>query len=128
MHIMRKILMSLVGTVSNEELRGRVLGNFAKLVSDMRAAPISDWLIQESIISVEEWHGIEASGIGRTRNDINRALLRHLMNLKNPRTFLVFKMALKETASPWLERLLVQPSSKAKQDDEVVINLESIIF
>lgn len=102
--IMRKRQTLLVGAVSNEELKRRVSDNFVKLVSDMRALPISGWLIQENIISVEEWHSIEASG--RTRNEINHALLQHLLTLKNPRTFLVFKMALKETASPWLDKLL----------------------
>ena len=111
---MRKRQTLLVGAVSNEELKRRVSDNFVKLVSDMRALSISGWLIQENIISVEEWHSIEASG--RTRNEINHALLQHLLTLKNPRTFLVFKMALKETASPWLEKLLDQPSSRPKQE------------
>lgn len=118
-----KMQILLVDDVSNEELKGRVTDNYVKLVSDMKAALISDWLIQESIISVEDWHGIQASGSGRTRFDINRAFLHLLLGMKNPRTFTVFKMALKETGSPWLHGLLDQPASKQEDAKSLCLGI-----
>ena len=76
----------------NTEIKRRVQDIYAEFVSDVNPVPMSDWLIQEKVISIDQWQKIKGSD--KTNPDICRSLLNHLLDLSNPKAFLVVREAL----------------------------------
>lgn len=62
---------------------------YAELVSDVNPIRLSDWLIQEMVITIDDWQ--EIKGSEKTNADRCRKLLNHLWGLSNQKTFLVVR-------------------------------------
>ena len=90
-----------VGSLTNDEIKHRVENIFAQFVSDVDPAPLSDWLIQEKVITSDQWEAIRHQN--PTAESQCRALLSHLFSIQHPRAFLVVLQALREDCHYLLE-------------------------
>lgn len=85
---------------------------YAEFVYDVDPIRLSDWLIQERVITIDQWQEIKASE--KTNRDICRNLLNHLLYLSNPKTFLVVREALVKQ-DHWLLQKIDQHQRTYKQ-------------
>lgn len=92
-----------VDTLTNDEIRDRIVRIYAQFVSDVDPDRLSDFLKQENILGIGEYQEISArnpSSYSRCR-----ALLDHLLRKANPRTFLIVRQALKHDEHYLLDRI-----------------------
>src|SRR6218665_1346680 len=87
-------LLCSLGSFTNDEIRHRVLNVYAKFVTDVEPDRLSDWLVQENVITIDE--KLRIRNTNHTTTDRSRALLHHLLSIQHPRTFLVVREALKK--------------------------------
>ena|SRR6218665_1688987 len=96
-------LLCSLGSFTNDEIRHRVLNLYAKFVTDVEPDRLSDWLVQENVISVDEM--LRIRNANHTAPDRCRAFLSHLFTIQHPRAFLVVREALRERNHHLLEHI-----------------------
>lgn len=85
--------MVSAGTLTNDQIRDRIVRIYAQFVSDVNPDRLSDFLKQENVLGIGEYQEISARNPapqGRCR-----VLLDHLLRKAHPRTFLVLREALR---------------------------------
>ena len=90
--------------MTNDEIRHRILNIYAKFVTDVEPERLSDWLVQENVITIDELHTIRKTNY--TASDRCRALLDYLLSIQHPRAFLVVREALIERNHYLLEYII----------------------
>src|SRR6218665_2450440 len=83
-----------VGSFTNEEIKRRVKNVYAQFVSDVDPDRLSDWLIQDNVVTIDQWQRIRLEN--PFRRDRCRALLDHLFSINHPRAFLVLRQAVEK--------------------------------
>lgn len=78
-------------------------------MSDVDPVMLSDHLIENEVISVEEWDRMKTREV--TRYDVCRALLNHLCLQHHPKAFLVVRKAL-EKENHWLLQEIDRPTQR----------------
>ena len=95
-----------VGYFTNEEIRRRVKNIYAQFVSDVDPDRLSDWLIQDNVITIDQWQRIRLGN--PVRRDRCRGLLYHLFSIQHPRAFLVLRQAVEKEHPHLLESIATQ--------------------
>lgn len=98
-----KCLYYASGSFTNYEIKLRILNVYAQFVTDVDPDRLSDWLVQENVITVEQWQRIRLENL--TKPDRCRALLSHLFSIQHPRAFLVVRQALSKENHYLLESI-----------------------
>lgn len=94
-------LYPIVGSLTNDEIKNKVWQIFEKFVSDVEPAPLSDWMIQENIITSNRLLAIRHEN--PTPRDHCQALLNHFFSSQHPRAFLFLREALSKENHHFLE-------------------------
>ena len=90
---------------------------YAKFVTDVDSVRMSDWLVEENVISLERWKKIRNRN--HTAQDRCRALLSHLFSIQHPRAFLVVREALRTENHyllEYIDNIGTQPQTKIVPD------------
>lgn len=93
----------VLGSLTNEEIRDRIQNIWSKFVLGVEPDRLSDWLVQENVITSDQWQRIHTDN--PTRQSRCRALLHHLYSIPHPRAFLVVYQALTEESHYLLESI-----------------------
>ena len=94
--------MCYVGSFTNDEAKFRIKKVYAQIVTDVDPDRLSDWLVQENVITIDQWQRI---GHDKPPRDRCRALLNHLFSIQHPRAFLVVRQALEKENHYLLESI-----------------------
>ena len=98
----------IIGFLTNDEIKHRILNVYAKFVTDVEPDRVSDWLVQEHVISVEQWQKLRNAN--PSIPDRCRALLSHLFSTQHPRAFIVVRKSLSSEDHYLLEDIDKQES------------------
>ena len=78
--------------MTNDEAKFRIKKVYAQFVTDVDPDRLSDWLVQENVITIDQWQRIRLEN--PVKPDRCRALLNHLFSIQHPKAFLVARHAL----------------------------------
>ena len=106
-----------LGSITNDEVRHRIKNVYAKFVSDVDPDRLSDWLVQETVITIDEKQRIRNTN--HTTTDRCRALLDRLLSIQHPRAFLVVRQALQKENHYLLEFIDDQEAGVEPQTESV---------
>lgn len=98
---MLKLLYFALDSFTNDFTKRRVLDFYPQFVTDVDPDRLSDYLIQGSVISTEQWQVIHQENPARPARC--RALLSHLFYTQHPKAFLVVRTALSAESHYLLE-------------------------
>lgn len=88
-------------SLCNDEIKHRIQNVYSAFVSDVDPDKLSDWLMQENVMTIDEWQRIRHENAAK--QDRCRALLHHLFLNQHPRAFLVVRQALSDDEHYLLE-------------------------
>lgn len=87
-----KSLYYALASFTNDEIKHQILNVYPQFVTDVDPDRLSDYLVQENVITIDDWQRISVEN--RTRPDKCRALLSHLFYTQHPRAFISVLKAL----------------------------------
>src|SRR6218665_3914131 len=99
-------MMHYVGSFTNDEIKRMVKNICAQFVSDADPDRLSDWLIQDNVVTIDQWQRIRLEN--PVKQDKCRALLHHLFSIQHPRAFLVLQQAVEKEHPHLLEAVATQ--------------------
>lgn len=88
-----QILYLVVGYLTNEEMKHRLEKDFALFMSDGDAASLSNYSIQDKVITSDQWEKIFRENVAP--GDEYRALFDHIICSLHPRALVVVRKALR---------------------------------
>lgn len=88
-------------------------------MADVEPERLSDWLLQEHVITTDQWHGIRNEN--STTQSRCRALLHYLFSIQHPRVFLVVREALSKEYPYLLEFIDNQETGCGNADTQTTL-------